>query len=231
MVVMAIQEVTLYILKALGVGLIFLVVNLLLPRRTTGVFAGYDFVVMWLFGGLAAAPLVNEDVPFTHAVISMLAVTICHFGISRLAVINPTLSKLISGNSMLLVENGKLLRNNMKRAMIPAWMLLAELRCAGLADVSQVEYAVLETCGKISIIPKSHFWPVTSGDLGKELAPLTAPSLLIEDGQILEDNLTRLNYDVHWLRQELYKQGVAKLEDVYVASVDGHGNLCFSYKK
>lgn len=225
------QEVVLFILKALGVGVIFLTVNFLLPRRTTGVFAGYDFVVMWLFGGLAAAPLVNENVPFVHAVVSMLAVMICHFGISRLAVINPTLSQLISGNSLLLVESGKLLRKNMKRAMIPAWMLMAELRCVGLSDVSQVEYAILETCGKISIIPKSHFWPVTSADLGKNIAPLVIPSLLIEDGQILEENLTRLNYDVHWLRLELCKQGVAKLEDVYVASIDGHGNLCFSYKE
>ncbi|MEG6616627.1 DUF421 domain-containing protein [Peptococcaceae bacterium 1198_IL3148] len=225
------QELILFVLKALGVALIFLAVNLLLPRRTTGVFAGYDFVVMWLFGGLAAAPLVNENVPFVHALVSMLAVMICHFGISRLAVMNAKLSRLVSGQALLLVENGQVLRKNMRRAMIPSWMLLAELRCAGLSDVSQVEYAILETCGKISIIPKSHFWPVTSGDLGQQLTPVAVPSLLIEDGQILKDNLARLNYDVHWLRQELYKQGVARLEDVYLASVDGHGNLCFSYKE
>ena len=119
----------------------------------------------------------------------------------------------------------------MRRGLIPAWMLLAELRSVGLSDISQVQYAILESCGRISIIPKSNFWPVTIGDLGEQSAQRCLPTLLIEDGQILHKNLVRLNYDEDWLQQELNKQGVAKLEDVYLASIDGRGNLYLSLKK
>ncbi|MBM7856158.1 uncharacterized membrane protein YcaP (DUF421 family) [Desulfohalotomaculum tongense] len=230
MVVIAITDLWQFVLRAVGVGGIFLTVNIMLPRRTSGLFAGYDLMFLWLFGGLAAAPLVNGSVELEQSITAMLAVLACHLSLSRLALYSTTAAKLITGQPVLLVENGKVIRKNMRRALVPAWMLLAELRCAGLSDLSQVDYAILETCGRISVIPKSELWPVTAGDLGIKTSPVVQPSLLIEDGKILTDNLKRLNYDVQWLRRELSKQGVARLEDVYVASIDGHGQLCFSYK-
>lgn len=221
-----------FLMRAAGVAGIFFVVNTFLPRRTAGVFAAYDFVVLWLFGGLAAAPLVNSKVSFTNALIAMLTVLVCHYGLSKLAVLGTRVSRFINGKPLTLVKNGQVLRKNMSRGLIPAWMLLAELRCVGLSDLSQVQYAILEPCGRISIIPKSNFWPVTLGDLGGEMsAESCLPTLLIEDGQILYENLARLNYDEGWLLQELNKQGIAKLADVYIASIDSRGNLYFSLKK
>lgn len=220
-----------FIVRATGVGAIFIVVSILLPRRSTGVFAGYDFVFMWLFGGLAAAPLINPNVTFLQTVVAMGAVLICHLALSRIAVMNSAFARLITGKPMLLVQNGKVIRKNMRQALVPSWMLLAELRCAGLADISQVEYAILETCGRISVIPKPGLWPVTVTDMGIKPVQIATPALLMEDGRILKENLKSLNYDINWLRRELGKKGVARLEDVYVASIDGHGNIFYSYKE
>lgn len=209
----------------------FLAVNIVLPRRTSGMLAGYDFVSLWLFGGLAAAPLINNKVNFNQSISAMVAVLLCHFVISRLAVRSPVVSKLITGKPVMLVENGKVLRRNMRRALVPSWMLMAELRCSGLSDLSQVDYAILESCGRISIIPKPDLWPVTAGELDIPVSPTAQPSMLIEDGQIVEKNLKRLNYDVNWLQEELSKLGAVCLEEIYVASIDGSGNISFSYKE
>lgn len=220
-----------FLLRAVGVAAIFLLVSVFLPRRTAGVFAAYDFVVLWLFGGLAAAPLISDNVSFLNALVAMLTVLICHYCLSKLAVLGTRVSKFINGKPLTLVQNGVVLRENMRRGLIPAWMLLAELRCAGLSDLSQVQYAILEPCGRISIIPKSDYWPITARDLPGQSVSGCLPTLLIEDGEILQENLARLDYDEDWLRRELNKQGVAKLEDVYIAGIDGRGNLYYSLKK
>ncbi len=220
-----------FFLKIIGVGAVIFAVSFVLPRRSSGVFDGHDFVFLWLIGGLAAAPLVNPAVTFAQSTAAMAAVLLCHFGLSRLAVVSRTAGRLIAGKPIVLVENGVVLRKNMRRALVPAWMLTAELRMAGLADVSQVEFAVLETCGKISIIPKAQFWPVTAGDLGVNCPPAASPSLLIEDGQVLEENLARLNYSRQWLKSELAKRGAPDLKDVYLAGIDSDGSICFSYRK
>ncbi len=215
----------------LGVGALILAVSFLLPHRSSGVFDGHDFVFLWLFGGMAATPLISRQVSFLQTIVAMLTVAICHFALSKLSVVNSTAGKLISGRPIMLIKNGVVLRKNMRRALVPAWMLMAELRGAGLNDVSQVEFAILETCGKISIIPKSELWPVTARDLELKCTPEVNPLLLIEDGKVLDENLVRLNYDRGWLKRELTKQGVQNLSDVYLAGIDAHGNVYFSYRQ
>lgn len=211
--------------------MIFFILNLLLPRRITSVFDGYDFVFLWLFGGLAASPLVNSNVSFTHSIAAMLAVSFCHIGLSKMAISSPRISRLITGRPVILVKNGKVLKENMRQALVPTWILLSELRSAGLADFSQVEYAVLECCGRISIIPKVEFWPVTARDLNMRSEPVCSPYLVVEDGKIVAKNLARLGYDEKWLRSELARQGVARLTDVYIASVDARGRVYVSCRE
>lgn len=220
-----------FALRAILVGLLLWAEGKILPHRSGGQFAGYDFAFFWMMGGLTAAPLFEPKVGFVNAITAIVVVYLMHYLVSYVAVKNRAFARVALGQSIMLVSGGKVIRSGMAKALFPLELLFSELRVSDAPNISEVEAAVLETSGHVSVLKKSDAQPVTVQDLNLPTPPGGGlPVLLIDDGALLSKNLSQVGLDRSWLMQELEKNGIGRVEDVYVALIDPTGALYCSTK-
>jgi len=224
------QEISPFIfaLRSIVVGILLFLEGKVLPHRSGGQFAGYDFAFFWMMGGVTAAPLFEAKISFINTAVIIVVIYSLHYLISYIAVKNRTFAKVVIGKSIPLVSGGKILRPNMAKAFFPLELLLSDIRSIDAPNLSEVEAAVLETSGHVSVLKKSDYQPVTPKDLKIQTMGAGLPILLINEGKIEEKNLKELGYDEKWLKDELLKKGIANVKDVYAALIDSSGELYYS---
>jgi len=217
-----------FALRSIVVGILLFLEGKVLPHRSGGQFAGYDFAFFWMMGGVTAAPLFEAKISFINTAVIIVVIYSLHYLISYIAVKNRTFAKVVMGKSILLVSGGKILRPNMAKAFFPLELLLSDIRSIDAPNLSEVEAAVLETSGHVSVLKKSDYQPVTPKDLNIQTMGAGLPILLINEGKIEEKKLKELGYDEKWLKDELLKKGIENVKDVYAALIDSSGELYYS---
>jgi len=217
-----------FALRTIVVGVLLYLEGKVLPHRSGGQYAGYDFAFFWMMGGITAAPLFESRINFINTVVVIIVIYLLHYLISYLAVKNRTFSRYVLGKSVPLISGGKLLRPNMAKALFPLELLLSELRTVDAPNLNEVEAAVLETGGHVSVLKKADHQPVTPKDLKIATMRGGLPVLLINDGKLIKKNLKELGYDEIWLNEQLLKKGVSNISDVYAAMIDASGELYYS---
>lgn len=210
-----------YALRTLAVGVLIYAMSRYLPRRAGGALAAYDFVFFWMMGGLAVAPLYDLKIRVIDTAAAVATVYLCHYGLSGLAVANRRCATWLAGEPITVIEQGSIREERMERALLPLEILLSELRIAGAKRVAEVETAILETTGHLSVVKKAEHLPVTAGDLklGQPDPPL--PVVLVADGKVVRHNLNKLAVTEKWLRSQLSQAGAPEAEQIYAAIWEG----------
>ena len=139
---------------------------------------------------------------------------------------------LLEGSPTIVIRKGQLQREEMRKGKLDIHQLLHLLRSKNIFSISEVEYAILERDGTISVLPKSSYQQPTKGDLQVGLKPVDLSWVLINDGEIIIDNLREVGKDGTWLNQELKKQGYPSVKEVFYAEyrngqkllIQGYGN-------
>jgi uncharacterized membrane protein YcaP (DUF421 family) len=131
---------------------------------------------------------------------------------------------LIRGRETILIKQGKIMEDNVKRLRLTAEELLQELRMKDVFNIADVEFAIMETTGDLNVFLKADKKPVTSHDVEWKVAPQTEPQTVILDSHILNDALTEMGLNTNWLTMQLKIAGVL-LENVFVGQVDTNGEL------
>jgi len=131
---------------------------------------------------------------------------------------------LIHGKERVFIKNGKVMEDNLSKERITGQEFLQEMRSKKAFNLADVEFAVMETTGDINVSLKADKEPVTSHDLGKNVATKAEPQAVILDGNILNEGLTNIGLNEGWLKTELEKKGVV-LENVFIGQVDSSGDL------
>jgi len=162
-----------------------------LPHRSGGQFAGYDFAFFWMMGGVTASPLFDSKLNFVNTITIIIIIYLVHYLVSYLAVKNRTFAKFLVGQPIVVISGGKVIRQNMSRALLPLEMLLSELRVSDAPNVNEVETAVMETSGHISVLKNADAQPATPAELNFPPTPGGLPALLINDGVVVRENLTQ----------------------------------------
>lgn len=219
-----------FAIRTVLVGLLLWAEGKVLPYRSGGQFAGYDFAFFWMMGGITAAPLFESKISFINAVVIIIIIYLIHYLVSYLVVKNRTFARIVMGQSIVLIVGGKLLRKNMKKGLFPLELLFSELRTVDAPNIHEVEIAVLETSGHVSVIKKADAQPATPKELNLPTTSGGLPVILINDGVVQTKNLKQIGHDQAWLKQELQKNGVGKIEEAYLASIDPAGNFYYSVK-
>ena len=114
----------------------------------------------------------------------------------------------------------------MRRNRLTLDELFEQLRGQGITDLADVKYAILETNGRLSVLSRSNRQPVTPEQLSMNVADdVSLPTIVINDGRVLTDNLRQSGRDERWLQQELKRQGASHSRDVFLLSVDEQGTV------
>lgn len=217
-----------FALRAVVAGILLFIEGKVLPYRAGGQFSAHDFAFFWMMGGITAAPLVEAKTSFISVVLVMIVIYIVHYVVSYIAVKNRVFARIAMGKSIQLISGGRIIKHNMAKALLPLELLIDDMRNIGAPNINEVEAAILETSGHISILLKSEYQPVTAKDLDIQVVGGGLPTLLINDGKLVEENLAKLGYDKEWLKNELLKKGVSNIQDVYAAMLDHSGELYYS---
>lgn len=217
-----------FALRSIVVGLLLYFQGKVLPHRAGGQFAGYDFVFFWMMGGITAAPLFESKINFLNTIVVIIVIYALHYSISYIAVKDRNFARIVLGKSVPLISNGTFLRSNMAKTFFPLELFLSEIRTVDAPNLNEVETAILETSGHVSVLKKSDYQPVTPNDLNIHTMGGGLPTLLINEGKIIEENLRCLGYDENWIKGQLLKKGIPNIQDVYVAMLDPSGELYYS---
>jgi len=222
MLVSLIRSVILYFLLILAIRL--------MGKRQIGQLEPSEFVVAMLIADLAAVPMQDLGIPLLAGVIPILTVLAIEVLLSALSYHFISVRRLLCGTPIILMENGNILHENMKKTRITTDELMEQLREKGFLELSSIKYAILETNGQISAFVYDKNEPATREDLKLETCETSLPLVLISNGALLHHNLQRSCYNEETLFQLLTEKGL-QTSDVLLLTTDPSGHLYLARKK
>lgn len=175
----------------------------LMGKRQIGQMEASEFVVTMLAANLAAIPMQNEGIPLYSGAVPILTVLGVELVLSSLSLRSIRLRKLLCGKPVILIENGRVLQDNLRRTRVTIDELMGHLREKDVLDIRTVQYVILETNGNFSVFPFPKEVPAPAKDAGIHPKDRFLPVSIIEDGKLFEDNLRLSGKDENWVRQVL----------------------------
>lgn len=134
-------------------------------------------------------------------------------------------AKYIEGEPTIVIMNGSLMENVLKKMKFRASDILELLRNEGVFDLNEVDYAIIEPNGKISVLKKPEFLPLTPKDMNIPVQPTGISTELVYDGKIIEENLKQMNKDKKWLMDQLKKHGIKDVSEAFLVLLNDAGSL------
>lgn len=202
----------------------------LMGKRQVGKLQPYELVIIIMIADLAAVPMESTGIPIISGVIPILALLASEVTISYFSLKSERIRGVVCGTPSVLVENGRIVEQELQKLRYNINDLLEQLRVKNFPNIADIEFAILETNGEISVIPKSQKRPVNPADLQLPTKYEGIPITLIIDGFVFDNNLSKINLTKDWLRSELDKFGVRNFKQVLLASIDTEGNLFYQLK-
>ncbi|MDD4496177.1 MAG: DUF421 domain-containing protein [Eubacteriales bacterium] len=201
------------------------VVMRLMGKRQIGELQPYELATAIMISELAAVPMQDMGIPLLNGLIPILVLLTGQVIISFLSLKFNKLRGIICGKPIVLIEKGKILEDNLRKELYNLNDLIEQLRSSNVANIADVEFAVLETSGQLSVIPKSQKRPLSPADMNVPTEYEGLPHPLIIDGRLIEKNLESVGHSLDWLNKELKAKGIKTIADVFFASLDTSGFL------
>ena len=204
---------------------VLLTMTRIMGKRQLSEITVFDYVVGITIGSMAATGTVElENAPLA-AVIGMLIWTVLPVGVALLSIKSTAFHNLVHGKPTNIIEDGKVLEKNLKKEILSTDDVMMMLRLKEAFSLSDIEDAVLETNGKISVLKHGEQQPVTAGQMGMPAAGHEKPVVVIKDGSVNRKTLKSLGYDLRDLDNLLLEQGIDDARDVMLAQLDSGGSL------
>ncbi|MFZ3131919.1 MAG: DUF421 domain-containing protein [Desulfosporosinus sp.] len=203
----------------------------LMGKREIGQLQPFELVVILMISDLAAIPSENVGIPLLSGIIPILVLLLSSLTLAWITLKNEKARAIICGTPSILIERGKILEKELRKNNYNLTDLLEELRLKNVPNIADVEFAVLETNGQLSVFPKSQKRPTIPEDFQIKTKFEGLPLVIISDGKLNNNNLQQGNKDRSWLKGELKKHTIDKIEDVLLASLDSSGILFVQAKE
>lgn len=203
----------------------------LLGKRQLGEMELSEFVVAALIADLAAHPLQDIGIPMINGLIPILTLFCCEILIAGLSMKHIRLRALLFGKPSILISHGKIDQRELWKNRFTLDELMQEMRSQGAMDISKVEYAILETDGRLNVFLYHAEMPATASQLKLTVPDEGYPVILISDGKILDENLKRCEKSRDWLAEQLKKHGVESAGKVFLMTVNRSGQIYLAEKE
>lgn len=215
--------------RAIILYIIVLIVMRLMGKREIGQLQPYELAISIMIADLASVPMTELGIPITNGIIPILGLLVMHLLISIINMKSLNIRKIMSGEPSILIYRGKIDEKTLKKERITVNELEERLRTNNVFNFGDVEYAILETNGQITVIKKPEKQNVTAENLNitPEYEGITYD--LVIDGKIMKENLKQLGKDEIWLAKQL-KAFDARPDNTLIATINGKNDF-FCQKK
>ena len=186
----------------------------------------FDYITGITIGSIAAELATNLEDPW-KPFLAMVVYGVLSWLLALVAAKCPRLRKYINGSPTIIMDKGKIYRKNMKKAKLELSEFMVLCRQEGYFNLNDIQTAVFEYNGRLTILPVSTKRPLTAKDVDVILPPEGIPTEVILDGRVLEENLHCMNLDLTWLQNRLQSQGYETPKEIFLAICDENGQLTF----
>lgn len=216
----------------------------LMGKRQIGELQPYEFVITMMISDLASLPMQDTRLPLLLGIVPILTLLLLKTLLSQLQLKSQFTRKVVEGEPSILIYKSKINYKALKSQQINIDELMEEIRLLGYFDLEEIQYAILETNGRISILPNSSSGnssgisnAVSSNNsssnankndennFSKEKQKIILPKILVSDGKINRNSLTAVNKDSDWIKNELKKHGIDDINKVLLALYDTQGKF------
>lgn len=212
------------VLRALLFVIVLFITTKLLGKKHISQLSLFEYIAGITLGDIAGEVILNSSLSVMHGILGIFVFAIISYLADVISLKSKTLRNVIEGTGTVLVEDGKLLEENLKKEHYTIDDFSTLLRQKDVFSLSEIEYAVLEPKGMLSVLLKKENRPITPKDLNIKVPSEKAPQTIIMDGNIVYESLTKAGKTPAWLHMELEKLGVT-LDNVFLGQVDSYGEL------
>ena len=222
MIITLLRTIILYVLIVIGIRL--------LGKRQVGELEPTELVLALLVADLASVPMQDNGIPLLSGVIPIIVLLCLSLIVSTLMMRSIKFRALLCGRPSIIIDRGTLKESELLRNRLTLDELMEELRSKGYTDLNSIYYAILETSGQLSVIPKASEKSPTAAQMGLSVSEPGLPAILISDGRLLSHNLKDRGLEEQWLQSQLDAYNVKRIDQVFLLSVDELGQTYFVAK-
>lgn len=203
---------------------LFLVTKML-GKKQVSQLSLFDYVIGISIGNFAAEMTINVESQYLNGILAVIIFGVVAYLVSILSMKSIFLRRYFMGTPTTIIEKGKLLEVNMRKVHIDINDLLEECRSNGYFDINEIQYAIMEVNGTLSILPKPEYKPLTVKDMQVKIDKQGLCANVIIDGNFMKENINNIDKDIKWLKHELKMKGYKEIDDILLATVDVNDKL------
>lgn len=202
----------------------------LMGKRQIGELQPYELVITLMLSDLASLPMQDTRLPLLLGIVPIITLLFVKILISEIQQHSRLFEKILDGTPSIIISDGEINLEMMKKQRLTMNDILEELRSAGYLDISDIQYAIIETNGTISIIPKSACDTVKRKDLKIKESESKIPIVLFEGGRLNKKALQGMNKDEKWLDEKLKSLNYPPRDKLFLVMMDSNGKLFIQRK-
>ncbi len=217
-------------IRCLILYFVLLVAMRLMGKRQLGELQPFELAITLVASDLVCIPMADSSIPILYGIIPVFSLFLVHIIITKLATKSVRFRKFLNGKPIIIIQNGNILPDVMKELNLNIDDIMEALRGAGYFNPAEVEYAILETNGNMSVMPKSQNRPITPDDVSLEVDKAEIPVTVIMEGEFISENLAQIDGDIKQKVLEYLSSVGLKQSDVLVLLVAGEQVFIQPYK-
>ncbi|MGG7078562.1 DUF421 domain-containing protein [Clostridium sardiniense] len=218
------------IIKGILIYVLALILSKLIGIKIISQMNFFDFIVGISIGSMIAKIIIDKDHVVFSGITALIVFTLLTIATSYLNLKSYTARRVINAKTLILVENGRIIDKNIKRLRITINELMMKLREKDVFSLEDVQFAIMESNGKLSVLIKADKKPVTPYDMDLKVKSFSLLNDIIIDGKIIDKNLKIAGIDKKWLQSELKRRKINNIEEIFYAGVDKNKKLTISEK-
>lgn len=203
----------------------------MMGKKQIGELEPFELVIALMISELATFPMQDIRIPILHAIIPIITLLFLQVATSLIELKSENARRILTGTPSILIRNGKIDIAELRYQRFNINDLLEELRLKGYFNLSDIQYAILETSGELSVMPKTEQCNATKQDLNISITQESLPIPLIMDGNVNYKNLKLLNKDEAWLNKLLKKNNISDAKDVFIGIIDSKNKFFYQLKE
>lgn len=200
-------------------------VTKLIGKKQVSELSLFDYVIGITIGNFAAEMTINLESNELNGILAVILFGMVAYIVSKLTMKSIKLRRYFIGVPTMIIQNGKILYEPMKRMKMDVNDLLEQCRMSGYFDISEIEYAILEASGDLSILPKAEYKPLTPKDMKINVDKSSLCANVIIDGKIMDNNLKMIGKSSKWLLKQLKQKKYNDISQLLLVTIDNQKKI------
>lgn len=213
------------ILRSIIIYILVLFLIRLMGKRQIGQMQPYEFVVTLIIADLATVPMSDTALPLLHGIIPLLTLVCLHFIFTLLEKKSIKMRQWINGKPVILIDPDGINYNNLRLCNMNFNDLQEGLRTAGYFNLDEILYAIIQTNGTLSVLPKAPYAPLNANNMSLSVPKASLPIIVVAEGKTINENIKVANIDNNFILSSIKTEGIKRIKDILLMTLDSEGKI------